>query len=336
MKIDKYVYGTTADEVYCEVYKRLEKYGDVVDSRNGQTKELTHVCMIIDNPTQRWVESRRPVVSPAFAIAELVMIMNGRDDAYLLNTWNPVLPKYQGKYVKYPGAYGRRLRNGFGFDQINKAYETLNNNPNSRQVVMEIWKPEIDLPQNAGVPNNEDIPCNICSLLKIRNNKLIWTQIMRSNDIIFGLPYNFLQFTFLQEIMAGWLGIEVGEYMHISDSLHLYNNEKYYIDPVKRIYLKNEEEIKLCKSDSENVFRELMIRMEELAEKNCTGNYIKKLIENRYLPESYQNMLILLCEYIVYKRNMGQELIQCCEEHISNRLYLNMMQKWMEKRNINN
>jgi thymidylate synthase len=48
---------------------------------------------------------------------------------------------------------------------------------------------------------------------------------MRSNDLFKGLPYNLIQFTTLQEIIAGWLRIEVGSYNHISDSLHLYESE---------------------------------------------------------------------------------------------------------------
>ena len=61
-----------------------------------------------------------------------------------------------------------------------------------------------------GNPSAEDIPCNLSSLLKIRKNQLEWMQINRSNDIYRGLPYNIVQFTTLQELMASWLGIEVG------------------------------------------------------------------------------------------------------------------------------
>jgi thymidylate synthase len=150
MGVNKYVLGRTADEVYCNIYRKLEKFGEVFDGRNGRTKELTHVCMSISDPTQRWVVRRKPIISPAFAVAELVMLMNGSDESVLLNTWNPKLPKYQGEYNRYPGAYGRRLRYSFGFDQINRAYNALNNNPQSRQVVLEIWKPDIDLPQKKG------------------------------------------------------------------------------------------------------------------------------------------------------------------------------------------
>lgn len=335
MGLNECSFGRTADEVYCDIFQKLEKYGQVVSGRNGQTKELIHVCMSIAEPTQRWVERRNPVISPAFAIAELVMIMNGCDEAAILNTWNPVLPKYQGKYDRYPGAYGQRLRYSFGFDQINRAYDALNSNPESRQVVMEIWKPDIDLPRSGGIPNNDDIPCNICSMLKIRDGKLLWTQIMRSNDIVFGLPYNILQFTFLQEIIAGWLNIGVGEYMHISDSLHMYVNNTCSIDFGKAVYLNNEQ-LKLEKKISEYVFGELLVRMKELAQKDCKGSYVKEIVKNKHLPEAYQNMLILLCEYIAYRHNMPEDVIQCCEQNISNTLYRNMMQEWIEGKKNNN
>ena len=129
MGVNESAFCRTADEVYCDIYQKLETFGKNVFGRNGQTKELTHVCMSIADPTQRWVERRKPAISPAFAIAELVMIMNGNDEAALLNAWNPALPKYQGKYDRYPGAYGKRLRYSFGFDQINRAYDALKNNP---------------------------------------------------------------------------------------------------------------------------------------------------------------------------------------------------------------
>ena len=46
---------------------------------------------------------------------------------------------------------------------------------------------------------------------------------MRSNDLFLGTPHNFVQFTSLQEIMAGWLEVEVGSFVLMTDSLHLYS-----------------------------------------------------------------------------------------------------------------
>ena len=39
------------------------------------------------------------------------------------------------------------------------------------------------------------------------------------------IPYNFVQFSNLQEILAGWLELDVGSYNHYNDSLYLYNRD---------------------------------------------------------------------------------------------------------------
>jgi thymidylate synthase len=45
---------------------------------------------------------------------------------------------------------------------------------------------------------------------------------MRSQDLWLGFPYDVFTATLIQELMAGWLGVELGEYHHTVDSLHLY------------------------------------------------------------------------------------------------------------------
>ena len=46
---------------------------------------------------------------------------------------------------------------------------------------------------------------------------------MRSQDLWLGFPYDVFTFTVLHELMAGWVGAELGEYRHTVDSLHLYS-----------------------------------------------------------------------------------------------------------------
>jgi thymidylate synthase len=214
--------GSTADEVWLKAVSEFKDSKDIhtQSSRAGQTKELLGATFIIREPRQRWVSSREPAINPAFAIAEVIWIISGRKDSAFLNYWNPALPKFAGTGKNYHGAYGHRIRKRFGLDQLERAYLALSRNPDTRQVVLQIWDPSIDFPAKDGSPRDPDIPCNICSLVKIRNGKLEWTQILRSNDLFLGVPHNFVQFTSLQEILAAWLGIEVGLYRHFTDCLH--------------------------------------------------------------------------------------------------------------------
>lgn len=191
-------------------------------SRAGQTIELLHTAIVISNPRERWVRSRRPPINPAFGIVEAIWILTGRSDSKLVNHWNPQLPKFAGTGQEYHGAYGRRLRSSFGLDQIQRAIDSLEHNPVTRQVVLQIWSAELDAPHESGLPRRDDIPCNVSSLLKVRDNRLYWLQLLRSNDLLRGTPYNVIQFTVLQEFVAGCLGLDMGQYTQISDSLHVY------------------------------------------------------------------------------------------------------------------
>lgn len=217
--------GDTATAVWQQAVDRLADHNVMKqESRAGSTDELLHVAFEIHEPKQRWVSRTHPLC-PAFAVAELVWILTGRNDLKFLTFWLPRLPEFVGLGPTAYGAYGYRLRHQFGIDQLERAFETLHHNPTSRQVLLQFWDPRADTPQLLGIPRSDDIPCNISSLLKLRGDRLEWTQIMRSNDIFRGTPYNFIQFTVLQEVLAGWLGVRNGTYCHWSDSLHAYASD---------------------------------------------------------------------------------------------------------------
>ena len=261
--------GQTADEAWMQALQ-LFRDGDaqlVPETRTGATREVLHAHFAIADPRQRWVVSRHPPLSPAYAIAEVVWIINGREDAAFPNAWNSRLPTYAGPGEIYHGAYGFRLRHRFGLDQIERVYEALRNNPATRQAVLQVWDPSIDLPAADGTSAAADIPCNVCAFLKVRQGRLEWMQILRSNDLMLGVPYNFIQFTTLQEIIAGWLGIAVGSYHHLSDSLHIYERDLatvYGSQPV--VLAPNVDSLTAPKDESDRLFRELGGAIERLAD----------------------------------------------------------------------
>jgi len=255
-------------------------------------------------------------LSPAFAIVEMLWILNGRKDSAFINPWNPIYQKFAGKGDEYHGAYGFRLRHHFGIDQIERAYEVLLNNPEGRQVVLQIWDPNADLPAISGNPVAEDIPCNICSLVKVRNNKLEWFQVLRSNDLFRGMPYNFIQFTFLQEILAGWLGVEPGSYHHLSDSLHVYEKDREKIlmsEPLNSDL--NTDSLCLPKSDSERILGELDRRIEAMSSTNITDKELIHLTKFEGCPAAFQNLLLLVGADGARRKfslSLAQELMSLC------------------------
>ncbi len=290
--------GRTADETWQRIASVFRERNDthLQSSRAGDTYELLHTGISVENPRQRWISSRRPPLNPAYALAEIVWIMTGRNDSAFLNYFNTELPKFAGLGDTYYGAYGYRLRTHFGLDQLERAYEALKHNPNSRQVVLEIWDGKIDLPGPKGQESSTDVPCNLLSMLKVRHSKLEWLQIMRSSDIYRGLPYDIVQFSMLQEIIAGWLGLELGSYNHVSDSLHLYTNcLNYIIDSAPTEVMPNNDSLELPKQESEQAFRLLACNIETIIDISVPPQALIALAVNTPLPQAYRNMLYILC-----------------------------------------
>lgn len=319
----------TANEVWQKAFN-LVSNTNIVESRRGPTKELLHTAISINNPVQKWVTCKIPPVSIGYALAELIWILYGSDDSQTINYWNPVLPQFAGNYDKYPGAYGKRIMYRYGFNQLERVYETLKNHPESRQAVMMIWDPCSDLPQNNGTPNNNDIPCNICSMIKLREGKLEWTQVMRSNDLILGLPYNIVQFTSFQEILASWLGVEVGTYNHISDSLHIYTDKESSVGNNVSEY-ENTDSLGIPKEDFNRVVGEIYDVMTHLSGAKVDSDELFQLSQKDTGYEAYNNILRMICTYSAHKEHMEdiqEKILRTC----SNNVYKVLWTNWINRK----
>jgi thymidylate synthase len=323
--------GNSASEVWRKAYDYLSMNGIAQEGRTGTTMEIMKASFSILNSRNRWVMYRKPMISPAFAIAEVFWILDGRSDADFINSWNPILKKYAGNVKKYYGAYGERLIHNFGFNQIEKAYETLKYNRDSRQVVLDIWDPTKDLPNNRGIPNSDDIPCNLVSMLKIRNNKLEWSQIMRGNDLLRGTPYNFIQFTMLQEIIAGWLDIDIGDYFLFSDSLHIYKDDLKKFSLRKNIKLtNNEDKLLFSKREFDIFFPECINILQKARLNGIDLSDIKKLEKSTIIPKEYKTLISIPLSYIALKNN-DLDLVSKLENLCLNQQLLHIWQQWKKE-----
>ena len=326
--------GRSADEVWKLLVREFQR-PDVSrsqNSRNGMTKEILHAAISISDPRQRWMMSRQPALNPAFALADVVWIMNGRRDIGFLEFWNSKLKDFVGQGPDLHGAYGYRLRCHLGLDQLERAYQVLKHNPDTRQVVLQIWDSEIDMPQPNGEPVNKDIPCNVMSMLKIRGGKLEWLQIIRSNDLFLGVPYNLIQFTSIQEILAGWLGVELGTYNQISDSLHIYKRDEGNIrksSPPIRL-APNTDSLALPRKESELVWKELGHRIKQMISSGLTENELAELSRWEDSPQSYRNMLTVLAAESA-RRNGWKDTADKIIAKCTNPAFKELWARWLER-----
>lgn len=206
-------------------------------SRDGEVKELLNFKTTLTNPYQRLQGVARRNMNVFFSLAEAMWIFTGRKDVNFLLPFNSHMINFSDDGKTQHAPYGWRIRHwgvrtedkfveenmhaAQGYDQLEDAIRILQENPNSRQVVISIWNPEFDLGCKT-----RDIPCNDMLMFKIRNGELITTVQNRSNDLHWGLPTNIFQFSFLTELMATCLGITLGTQTHNSQSLHIYKWNK--------------------------------------------------------------------------------------------------------------
>jgi thymidylate synthase len=321
----------TADELWLALAGTFREGVAEQSSRAGATRELLHVALSLQDPRQRFVISRTPPINIAFALAEILWIVAGRNDSAFINYFNRGYSRYCGDGPVYHGAYGERLRRHLGLDQLQRAYDALRANPDTRQVVLQIWDSSIDLPGPTGEPVSKVIPCNIVAMLKIRSGALEWTQIMRSNDLFRGLPYNIIQFTALQEVLAGWLGVHMGSYHQVSDSLHIYEKEVPAVAASRPAEIEdNADSLCLPKADFDPVFAELLSTADRIIDESSTAEQLARAANKAALPQSYRNILFVLCAEGARRRenaSMMEEMISTC----TNVAYRQLYRRWLSR-----
>lgn len=218
-----------AQELYIPELHLLDTYGKVVDVRGRQTREILDYVSVIEEPEHHCIliPSRR--WNPWLALSEALWILAGRNDTAALLPYNSHITDYSDDGITMYGAYGARI-----FEQIDELIERLRRDPSDRRAVLQIWDStgrHMDL-----TVDTKDPPCNNLLYFKLREEKLHMTVMCRSNDIHFGLfAVNIPTFGILQEYIASRLGVGLGNQTHLSNSLHVYTDDKRSVEITDRM-----------------------------------------------------------------------------------------------------
>ena len=101
------------------------------------------------------------------------------------------------------------------------ARERLKQRQNTNQAILHFNRPK---DQWFG---NQDQPCTVFTQFTIRNNVLHFTSYMRSNDLVYGTPYNIsyfikLMYRMRDELKDTYPGLQIGNLTHNATSIHIY------------------------------------------------------------------------------------------------------------------
>lgn len=215
---DAHLRGQTLDDLMRLVLETIASSGVGIETTKGPCSEITGVLLELTNPLARLsrTETRG---KPFSSLGELCWYLAESNEVSFIDYY---LPKYKesAENGKIHGAYGPRLFDWNGVNQMSNITSRLKEKPNSRRAVIQLFEAS-DIQVEHG-----DTPCTCSLQFMLRGGKLNLIAYMRSNDAYWGLPHDVFCFTMLQEIVARDLSAELGTYKHVVGSLHLYADKQ--------------------------------------------------------------------------------------------------------------
>jgi thymidylate synthase len=213
---------------YPTVLRRVIEEGQRVSPRGLETVEVRGLSLVSKNPRKRFISHPSRNANPVFPIVELMWYLSGNDTPEVISHYISAVTRYVNPNSgRFDGAYGPRLR-GYGgrIDQLVVVYDKLKQDVETRRAVMMIFDPLLDNKESLNVP------CNVLFQLLVRDGKLELIAYTRSQDMVKGFTYDTAEWQLLQDILAGWLDVDVGLFRLVIGSAHVYASD---MEKVRRI-----------------------------------------------------------------------------------------------------
>jgi thymidylate synthase len=156
-------------------------------------------------------------------VYELLWFLNGDTNIKYLNEhgvkiWDEwadengdLGPVYGKQWRSWQGADGKVI------DQITDAINQINNNPDSRRIMVSAWNV-------AELPKMALMPCHAIFQFYVADGKLSCQLYQRSADSFLGVPFNIASYALLTMMMAQVCNLQAGDFVHTFGDVHLYNN----------------------------------------------------------------------------------------------------------------
>lgn len=154
-------------------------------------------------------------------IHELLWFLSGDTNiSYLkenkVSIWDPwadengeLGPIYGYQWRSWPTPDGQHI------DQIQKALELIQKNPDSRRIIVSAWN-VADI-EDMGLP-----PCHCLFQFYVADGRLSCQLYQRSADTFLGVPFNIASYALLTKMVAQVCDLEAGEFIHSFGDVHLY------------------------------------------------------------------------------------------------------------------
>lgn len=208
---------------YPAIVREVARNGIAQNSRVGATRELENVTVLYNDTSV--TPPRRSRTATLIGFIEGCQLVAGESHDDLMRELFPGMTKF----TDFTATYGARVGDA---DQIDAVFNLLDNDPDTRRALLNIWDHRIDA---AG--QGLDRPCTLSINFRVRpiagddrdskdfDYQLNMSVVQRSNDVIRGHYGDTIQFALLQRTFANALGIAAGHYAHTAHSLHVYTDD---------------------------------------------------------------------------------------------------------------
>jgi len=214
-----YVVADSLDDLLHKVFTKLLRRPDFVRPTKGDALEEFGNLLVLRNPLARL--SRTETKGTIFScLGEFLWYMRGSNRLDVIKHYLKEYGRFSDDGKTIYGAYGPRIFNKDGIDQLAYIMDRLTTSPTSRKAVLQLFDAR-DVTEE-----HKDVPCTCTLQFAVRKRRLSLHVNMRSNDAYIGLPHDIFSFTLLQEFIARCLGLRLGPYYHSVGSLHLYTTDR--------------------------------------------------------------------------------------------------------------
>jgi thymidylate synthase len=216
---------TTFDRIYQNMLKDIMTNGlREMSQRTGlETSALPGVHFTIDPAKDGFpLLTLRKIPVKTFVAEQIWFITGARKPEDFLRDYTKIWDAFTNPGDVVTVAYGYRWRKHFGRDQLKLLIDLLTEEPSSRHGVVIAWDPGHD--GLSATNKKKNVPCPFTFTANIIGGKLHLHNIVRSNDMVLGNPFDVAGFCLLQFILAQKLGVEVGTYSHSISNAHIYSN----------------------------------------------------------------------------------------------------------------
>ncbi len=164
-------------------------------------------------------------------VYELLWFLRGETNTgYLKEHGVSIWDEWADEKGELGPVYGKQWRSwasadGTAVDQISQLISQINNNPDSRRLIVSAWNV-------AELPEMALMPCHVLFQFYVAppkpgstgRGKLSCQLYQRSADVFLGVPFNIASYALLTLMLAHVCGLEPGEFIHTFGDVHLYNN----------------------------------------------------------------------------------------------------------------